>query len=209
MGALENVVPLHGRWRTAAVLSLAQLSGYSRVTALAGASLIVVLVGFAGQRFLTDILAGLLMFFEGWFAVGDTVTIEPWSLSGVVEEVSLRSTTLRAVTGETIRVNNSAVYAARVLPKGVRDAEVELMVTDEARCRRVVEEVAAIVPAGPTRFVRRPWVAETETLDEGLVRVLILASVAHGREWLRGKFPPHPSQTRAPGGLIPPGPVVL
>src|ERR687888_445430 len=149
MGALENVVPLHGRWRTAPVLSLAQLSGYSRVTALAGASLIVVLVGFAGQRFLTDILAGLLMFFEGWFAVGDTVTIEPWSLSGVVEELSLRSTTLRAVTGETIRVNNSAVYAARVLPKGVRDAEVELMVTDEARCRRVVEEVAQIVPAGP------------------------------------------------------------
>ena len=86
----------------ALTFSFVQISGFSQVTALAGASLIVVLIGFAGQRFLTDIIAGFLMFFEGWFSVGDTITVEPWALSGVVEEMSLRSTTLRAVTGETI-----------------------------------------------------------------------------------------------------------
>src|SRR6476646_1062337 len=146
----------------ALTFSFVQVSGFSKVAALAGASLIVVLIGFAGQRFLTDIIAGLLMFFEGWFSVGDTITVEPWSLSRVVEEMSLRSTTLRAVTGEKIRVNNSAIYAARVLPKGVREVEIELMATDGDECRRVVEEVARIVPAGPTRFVRRPEVIEVE-----------------------------------------------
>jgi small-conductance mechanosensitive channel len=172
----------------ALTFSFVQISGFSKVAALAGASLIVVLIGFAGQRFLTDIIAGLLMFFEGWFSVGDTITVEPWSLSGVVEEMSLRSTTLRAVTGEKIRVNNSAIYAARILPKGVREVEVELMATDGDECRRVVEEVARIVPAGPTRFVRRPEVVEVEVLDDELVRVLVHASVAHGREWLVVKF---------------------
>ncbi len=193
----------------ALALSVAQLSGFSRATALAGASLIVLLVGFAGQRFLTDILAGMLMFFEGWFSVGDTITVEPWSLSGVVEEMSLRSTTLRAVTGEKIRVNNSAVYAARVLPKGVREVEVEIMVTDEDECRRVVDEVARIVPAGPTRFVRRPWVDEVETLDEALARVLVRASVAHGREWLVESFLPDLIKERAPDGLVAHGPIVM
>jgi small-conductance mechanosensitive channel len=193
----------------ALAFSFVQVSGYSRVTALAGASLIVVLIGFAGQRFLTDILAGFLMFFEGWFSVGDTITVEPWSLSGVVEELSLRSTTLRAVTGETIRVNNSAIYAARVLPKGVREVEIELMATDGDDCRRVIEEVARIVPAGPTRFVRRPEVIEVEVLDDDLVRVLVHASVAHGREWLVEQFLPDIIKERAPEGLIAHGPIVM
>jgi small-conductance mechanosensitive channel len=193
----------------ALAFSFVQVSGFSRVTALAGASLIVVLIGFAGQRFLTDIIAGFLMFFEGWFSVGDTITVEPWSLSGVVEEMSLRSTTLRAVTGETIRVNNSAIYAARVLPKGVREVEIEMMATDGDDCRRVVEEVARIVPAGPTRFVRRPEVMEVEVLDDDLVRVLVHASVAHGREWLVENFLPDLLKERAPEGLIAHGPIVM
>lgn len=193
----------------ALAFSFVQISGFSRVTALAGASLIVVLIGFAGQRFLTDIIAGLLMFFEGWFSVGDTITVEPWSLSGVVEEMSLRSTTLRAVTGEMIRVNNSAIYAARVLPRGVREVEIEMMATDADDCRRVVEEVARIVPAGPTRFVRRPEVIEVEQLDDELVRVLVHASVAHGREWLVEGFLPDLLKERAAEGLIAHGPIVM
>jgi small-conductance mechanosensitive channel len=193
----------------ALAFSLVQISGFSKVAALAGASLIVVLIGFAGQRFLTDIIAGLLMFFEGWFSVGDTITVEPWSLSGVVEELSLRSTTLRAVTGEKIRVNNSSIYAARILPKGVREVEIEMMATDGDDCRRVVEEVARIVPAGPTRFVRRPEVVEVEVLDDDLVRMLVHASVAHGREWLVENFLPDLIKERAPEGLIAHGPIVM
>jgi small-conductance mechanosensitive channel len=193
----------------AIAFSFVQISGLSKVAALAGASLIVVLIGFAGQRFLTDIIAGLLMFFEGWFSVGDTITVEPWSLSGVVEELSLRSTTLRAVTGEKIRVNNSSIYAARVLPKGVREVEIEMMATDGDDCRRVVDDVARIVPAGPTRFVRRPEVVEVEVLDDDLVRVLVHASVAHGREWLVENFLPDLIKERAPEGLVAHGPIVM
>ncbi len=193
----------------ALALSVAQLTGFSRGTAIAGASLVVLLIGFAGQRFLTDLIAGFLMFFEGWFSVGDTITVEPWALSGVVEEMSLRSTTLRSVTGETIRVNNSSVYAARVLPKGVREVEIEIFVTDADDGRRLVEEVARIVPAGPTRFVRRPWVEEVEQLDAELVRVLVRATVAHGREWLVENFTPDLLKERAPEGLLVHGPVVM
>jgi small conductance mechanosensitive channel len=193
----------------ALAISFVQLSGWSKATAIAGVSVVVVLIGFAGQRFLADLIAGFLMFFEDWFSVGDTITIEPWALSGVVEEVSLRSTTLRAVTGETIRINNSQIYGARILPKGVREVEIEVFVTDADEGRRLVEEVARIVPAGPTRFVRRPAVDEVEQLDDNLVRVLIGATVAHGREWLVEGFLPDLLKERAPEGLVAHGPVVM
>src|SRR5919206_132489 len=91
---------------------------------------LVLIVGLAVQRVLWDIIAGLLMFFENWFEVGDLVSIEPWGLQGVVEEVSLRSVKLRSVAGEVIHVQNSQVLAARLIPHARRELEVELFVSD-------------------------------------------------------------------------------
>ncbi|MGH3431181.1 MAG: mechanosensitive ion channel family protein, partial [Mycobacteriales bacterium] len=107
----------------ALILALGSLSLGNRLGTVAGASLIVVLVGFAAQRFLTDILAGFFMFVEGWFSVGDNITIEPLKIRGVVDEVGLRATRLRAVNGELIRVNNSSIQSVRVQPRGAREAE--------------------------------------------------------------------------------------
>ncbi|MDX6545104.1 MAG: moderate conductance mechanosensitive channel [Gaiellales bacterium] len=188
---------------------LYQLIGPTRSATLAGASLLVLLIGFSAQRFLTDIIAGVFMFLEGWFAVGDTITIEPWGLAGVVDEVSLRSTTLRSVTGETIRVHNSQILATRRLPRGVREAEIELFVNDEPAGRRLFEEVAPVVPFGSTRFVRRPAVRDSERLDEHLYRITAVAAVAHGREWLVDGFLPDLLKERAEPGLIVHGPVVM
>jgi len=193
----------------ALVIVVLQLIGPTQGAALAGASLLVILVGFAAQRFLTDIMAGTFMFFEGWFEVGDTITVEPLDLTGVVEEVSLRSTKLRAVTGETLRVHNSQILATRALPRGVRDVEVELFVNDEAAGRELVDDVAAIVPVGPTRFVSRPRVDDSERLDDDLIRLSAVCAVAYGRDWLANDFLPQLLRERAPDGLIVHGPVVM
>jgi hypothetical protein len=193
----------------AVVIALAQIVGPGRSAAIASASLLLILFGFAAQRFLTDIMAGTFMFFEGWFEVGDTITVEPWGLTGVVEEVSLRSTKLRSVTGETLRVHNSQILATRALPRGVRNAEVELFVSDEDEGRRLIESAALLVPTGPTRFVSRPRVADTERLDDELFRLTAVCAVAHGRDWLAENFLPDLIRERAPEGLIVHGPVVM
>src|SRR6476660_7187370 len=70
----------------ALILALGSLSFGSRIGTVAGASLIVVLVGFAAQRFMTDILAGFFMFFEGWFSVVADFSIWPLNLQGVGDE---------------------------------------------------------------------------------------------------------------------------
>ena len=193
----------------ALVVSLALFSDTGRLTAVAGASLFVLLIGFAAQRFLTDILAGFFMFFEGWFSVGDNVTLEPWGLQGVVDEMGLRSTKLRAVNGDSIRIGNSQITAARVLPSATREVALELFCTDEGDARDLIERVAAMVPAGPTRFVTPPWVSEVEQLDGDLVRIQARASVAHGREWLAEDLLPSLIAERAPEGLVVNGPVVM
>jgi small conductance mechanosensitive channel len=193
----------------ALVFALTQLTGIGGPGALAGASLLVLLIGFALQRFLIDILTGIFMQFEGWFAVGDSVIMEPWSLAGVVEEISLRSTRLRSITGEVVRVHNGQIGTVRVLPRGTREVSLELFVRDEAEGRRLLSETARVMPAGPTQFIRPPWLEGVNQLDGELVHVRARATVAPGREWLAYEFLPSVLRERATEGLIVHGPVVM
>src|SRR4029077_4106693 len=132
----------------ALVFSLVALSGAHRLQTVVGASFLAIVVGFAAQRFLADVIAGLLMFFEGWFRIGDTVAIDAWKAQGIVESVSLRSLTLRSITGEIFHISNSQVPALRVIPRGYREVEVEFFTTQLEQGRQLVEQVARIVPGG-------------------------------------------------------------
>jgi small-conductance mechanosensitive channel len=192
----------------AIVLSLLALSGAQRLQTVVGASFLALIVGFAVQRFLMDVVSGLLMFFEGWFRIGDTVAVDPWKAQGIVEKVSLRSLTIRTVKGELIHIPNSQVLSLRVVPRGYRDVEVEFFASDLDAARTLVEAVARIVPSGPTRFLRRPEMLETERLDDDLYRITLGCAVAVGREWLAEDFLPTLIKERADDRLLVHGPIV-
>lgn len=196
---------------TAIVLSIGQLAGgVDRLTALAGASFLIIVAAFAAQRVLVDIIAGLTMFTERWFFVGDTVTVNAGlELQGVVEDLSLRRTKLRSVTGEVIHIHNSQIQAVRVLPRGVKELAIELFVSKRDAGERLLEEVSSIVPVGPTTFVRRPWIEQIDELSVSLTRIRIRTTVAPGREWLVEGFFSDLLKEQAPDSLIVHGPVVL
>ena len=193
----------------AGVLAVAQLvGGVDRLTAIAGASFVVIIAGFAIQRVLVDIVAGLAMFAERWYAVGDTVSIPQLELQGVVEDVSLRRTRLRTVDGEAIHIHNSQIPAVRVLPRGVKELAVELFVSDRERAEQLVLSVAAMLPEGATTLVRRPWIERVEELSGSLVRIVVRATSVPGREWLVEGFFCDLLKERD-DGLIVHGPVVM
>jgi small-conductance mechanosensitive channel len=194
----------------AAVLTLAELiGGVDRLTAIAGASFLLILVGFAIQRILTDIIAGFAMFAERWYAVGDTVAVSGLEVQGVVEDVSLRRTKLRTLDGEAIHIHNSQIPAVRVLPRGVKELMVELFVSDRERAEQLITWVATMLPEGPTTLVRRPWIEGVEEFSDTMVRIDVRATTAPGREWLVESFFSDLLKERAEEGLIVHGPVVL
>ena len=195
-------------YAVALVLSIAALSGGERLQTILGASFLAVLIAFAAQRFLTDVIAGLLMFFEGWFRIGDTVAIDVWNIQGVVEAVSLRSLTIRSITGEMVHVPNSQVVALRVVPRGYLDVEIEFFTRELEPGRELLEDVARIVPVGPTRFIRRPTLVETEALADELYRITAQCAVAVGREWLAKDLLPKLIAEGAAEGLLVHGAIV-
>jgi moderate conductance mechanosensitive channel len=195
---------------TALILTAAQLTGgFGRLTAVAGASFILILVGFSAQRMLMDIIAGFNMFVEHWYSVGDTIAIPMLEVQGIVEDLSLRRTKLRSLDGEVINIHNSQIAAVRVLPGGVKEFDVELVASNREAAELLVEHVGAILPEGPTTFIRRPVIHQVDDLAPGLVRLRMRAAVAPGREWLVHGFYTDLLKERADKHLIVHGPVVL
>jgi moderate conductance mechanosensitive channel len=194
----------------AVVLAAAQITGgFDKLTAVAGASFVLILAGFAVQRVLIDILAGFSMFIERWYSVGDTIAIPALELQGVVEDLSLRRTKLRSLDGETINIHNSQIPAVRVLPGGVKELDVELVASSREAVERLATEVATVLPEGPTTFVHRPQIRQIDELAPGLVRMRMRTAVAPGREWLVDGFYTDLLKERAEDDLIVHGPVVL
>jgi small-conductance mechanosensitive channel len=195
---------------TALVLTAAQVTGgFDRLTAVAGASFILILVGFSAQRMLMDIIAGFNMFVEHWYSVGDTIAIPMLEVQGIVEDLSLRRTKLRSLDGEVVNIHNSQIAAVRVLPGGVKEFDVELVASNREAAELLVEHVGAILPEGPTTFIRRPVIHQVDDLAPGLVRLRMRAAVAPGREWLVHGFYTDLLKERADKPLIVHGPVVL
>jgi len=194
----------------AVVFAAAQLTGgLDRLSTIAGASFVLILVAFSAQRVLVDIIAGFSMFTEKWYSVGDTIAIPTMELQGIVEEVSLRRTKLRSLDGEVINIHNSQIPAVRVLPGGLKEFDVELVASSREAAEVLIEHVSSILPVGPTTFVQRPVIHEIDELAPGLVRLRMRAAVAPGREWLVHGFYTDLLKERADKHLIIHGPIVL
>src|SRR5256885_5939241 len=87
-------------YATAIVVLIVLASFFLPVAVLGGSAFLAVVLGFAAQRFLMDIVAGTLIGFERWYAVGDFLMLEPAKASGIVEQFGLRTTVLRSLNGD-------------------------------------------------------------------------------------------------------------
>ena len=168
----------------AVIAIISTLFGASSVAALSGSAFVILVLGFAVQRLLADVVAGFFILFESQYAVGDLVQVDSTIPMGIVERASLRVTTLRGLNGDVIYVPNSQVKAAQRFAHGSRDMEVGVLVSDVAPVARAVADAADLVGPGGVRFGSAPLVTRTDDMGDGLAWVRIRVDVLPGFEWM-------------------------
>ena len=119
---------------------------------LTGLALMLAALTLAGQSIVLDYMMGILIIIEGTYFEGDNVsTGDPtWSIAGTVEDVGLRSTTVRGPDGTVHSVSNAEmrrvsnrtrIYsAAEVRVRGIREEDLDEVLDT---MNRVGEEMAA------------------------------------------------------------------
>jgi small conductance mechanosensitive channel len=169
------------RYIVFAFVALVVLSIFVRnpLPAAAGTTVIAAVLGFGAQSFVRDVIAGFSIVFEGQYSVGDFIQVQPQGASGIVEELGLRMTKIRALSGEVSYIPNGAVQGVTNYASGQQRFNVEVHLTDAAAVPRVLGalEEAKELYLTPPRLVEREEIG-------GRVRLRILAEVLPSMAWL-------------------------
>ena len=128
----------------------------------------------AGQSIVLDYLMGILILVEGQFYVGDWVSIATNNVvvSGTVEEIGLRRTILRDVSGTVHSVSNGEVRVSSNLTRVYAVLQVEIPVVPEVDIEQaiaVTNRVGAEMYADPdwsTRLLEAPAYASIPAVSD-------------------------------------------
>ncbi len=149
IGTLLRSVVAIGVW-SIALLTILPLLGIDIAPLLASAGVIGVALGFGAQTLVKDYLSGIFMIVEDQYGIGDLVDLG--EVIGTVEEVALRYTRLRDLSGVVWYVRNGEVLRVGNRSQGWTLAVVDIPIGyDENidRVREIVENVATDMDENP------------------------------------------------------------
>lgn len=94
-------------WLIILLVILESIPNLSVVGIITSLGLGGIAIGLAAQSFVSDLLSSLTIRLDKPFEIGET--IKTGDFTGKVERISLKSTTLRSITGEALTIGNSAL----------------------------------------------------------------------------------------------------
>lgn len=106
-----------------ALTALSEL-GVNIAPLLAGAGIVGIAIGFGSQKLVQDVITGLFLLLENAVQVGDMVTVS--GLTGVVENLSIRTIRLRAGDGSIHIVPFSSVTSVTNTNRGIGNAAISV-----------------------------------------------------------------------------------
>jgi moderate conductance mechanosensitive channel len=173
-----------GIW-TVAVLLVAGEVGLNLGPLLAGAGIVGLALAFGAQSLVKDFVSGFFILAEDQYGVGDLVTVG--ALTGTVEEVNLRVTSIRANDGTLWFVPNGEIRMVGNAAKDWAKAVVDVVVNRGADLARAItaitEEVDSMAAdeAWSEVLLEKPEVLGVESMGtEGVtVRVEVRTAVGN------------------------------
>jgi moderate conductance mechanosensitive channel len=126
--------------------------GINLTPLLASATIIGATLGFGAQLIVRDYFSGFLLTLEDQYGIGDTITVG--TVSGVVEDLTLRVTSVRAADGTVYTIANGEIRQLANASRGRAQAVVDLTLPGSAaadlpHARAVIEEAARRVIRSP------------------------------------------------------------
>jgi small-conductance mechanosensitive channel len=164
---------------------------------VAPAALISAALGFGLQRFVQDIGAGFFLTGERQYGFGDVVRISvagvPEPAVGTVEEVTLRVTRIRSISGEVIITPNGQIVQVTNLSRDWARAVIDVPVpstVDVGHATEVLQRVGEEVYADPrlhAMMLDQPTVMGVERIEVDTFAVRMVARTLPGLQFDVGR----------------------
>lgn len=176
-----------------AVLFVMERFNVPRSSIVAPASIIGAAVGFGSQQLIKDLISGGLIVAERQYGYGDVVRFDPPGTAdgviGTVEEITLRTTKLRAYGGELVTVPNGDIRQVANLSKDWSRAEIDIPLptdVDISKVREVLNELSTELwedDLWRPLMLEKPSFTRVHSLRVGHLLLRYGARTAPGQQW--------------------------
>jgi moderate conductance mechanosensitive channel len=170
-----------------AVLTVLPEVGINIGPLLAGAGIVGLAVGLGAQSLVRDAINGLFILVENQYGKGDVVSIA--GVGGLVEDVSLRRTVLRDLSGTVHSIPNGQVALSSNLTRGWSRVNMNVRVAygeDVDRVMSVIDRVGdelAKEPQFSPMILAAPRALRVDGFDDLGVQIKILGETQSTRQW--------------------------
>ena len=163
----------------------------------APAAALGVALGLGAQRFVSDVLSGFFVVAERQYGFGDVIRIACSGgvapVTGTVEDVTLRVTTVRTLDGEVVVTPNGNILQITNLSRDWARAVIDVPVPSGADVNVVTDELVRIAGAAyddPTLrdlLLDPPTVAGVESLGVDELSIRVVARTLPGKQFEVGR----------------------
>ena len=152
--------------------------GVDVIGIIAGVGILTLIVGLGCQALIQDVISGLFIVFDDYFAVGDTVIID--GFRGTIIDIGLKTTKLQDFGGNIKSITNSSILTVVNMSRLRSVATVTLSVSYNEDIERVealiikeTEELKKKVP----NIVDGPWYKGIDNITASSVDFLVMCFV--------------------------------
>ncbi|CAD5243451.1 mechanosensitive ion channel family protein [Thermococcus camini] len=150
---------------------------------LAAAGITGIVLGFSAQTVVSNFISGVFMYFDKPLQIGDAVKVE--DITGVVEDIRILSTRIRAWDGTLIRIPNERLFNSNIvnfMRYPVRRVDLEVGIAYAADAERAVEIIKRVLDDIPLVLVEPEPLAYVDRLDDSAV-VIAIRAWAPSEKW--------------------------
>lgn len=153
--------------------------GVNLSTIFASIGIVALIIGFAAESLIADVITGVFLVFEDEFNVGDIVEIN--GFRGTVTGIGVRVTSIRDAGGNIKVVNNSDIRDVLNRSKTASRAVVDAPIAYSADLEKAEKALSGILAALPQKypetFAIAPEYVGVQTLDSSSVNLRVVAEV--------------------------------
>ncbi|MDI3339255.1 MAG: mechanosensitive ion channel family protein [Sphaerobacter sp.] len=186
---LAHVIESGGRLVIMTVAGMMVLSklGVNIAPLLASAGIAGIAIGLGAQSLIKDVIGGFFILLENQYGVGDVIQVG--AVSGVVEQLSLRRTGLRALDGSFIVVPNGDIRTVTNMTKDWSRAVIDVAVPYDADLDRVLALLHEMVdglgqdPVIGDAVIGPGEITGVEALESSHISVRVLVKTRPMEQW--------------------------
>lgn len=170
-----------------AILMILQEIGIPIAPILAGAGIIGIAVGFGGQYLIKDIISGFFFILENQYRIGDVVNFN--GTDGLVEDISLRMTTLRDLDGTVHHIPHGEITKVANLSKDFARINLNIGIAYAANLDQVIKIVNEVGdklsqdPKWKEFIIKSPQFLRVEDFADSSVVIKILGETQPLKQW--------------------------